>query len=1425
MNRNHSMSMFRFWCKGSFITAIFLLLELSARGQTVGGQIQWNFGGTTSAAISTNITQYYGPLLQPGVWQIDFNITSTVGGGSIPIGIYADAGLTRLLAATSLTLPGTVGGIRTQSLTVDQAWAPGVLTYYLAQTGTNYAGNYTSPGATGVVVATFPPDDLMLQITADQKRLDQNVRVDPVQLATGAESRHRTLFSFKGARDWDFVLSYNSMLGIMKTGPTPLGRGWSHNFQASITPAGSSLVVQWNTGSKNTFVPLPNNPSTYGSSEDGARYDTITSQPGGGWLLVHRDQSSLLFNASGQLIEDRDAHGRALALTYAGAQLIKISDAVSGTSLSIGYDLNGMIQTLTDASGAASQIGYQLLGGERLLTQITNQNGKQVTLGYDAGLQFKTLTDATGAILTSNTGDSRLRVSTQADGVVGHGVSRFSYATANGLQTTTYTDRNGKVSVHTFDAAFNLLSEKDALNHVTSYTYDSANRVTAVTDPLSRTTSYSYDAEGNVLTATDPAGKVTTFTYDARNNLLTTTDAAGQVTTRTYDTNNNLLTVTDALNHTTTWTYDANSLPLTMTLPGGGIYHYIYTAGRLTTATDPNGVATNFGYDANGRLLYREDALGKRVTFTYDAVGNVLTATNALNQTTAYAYDHRNRVTSVTEPTGAVTAYTYDNNSNILTATDALGKVTTYTYDGEDRLKTVKDALNRITTYNYDDAGRLTSIVDPASNTTTYEYDAAGQLTAVVDALGQRTTSTYDARGLVTGITDPLNRQTGFAYDNLGRRTSATDPLSRVTQFQYDALNRLNRVTDPGSLVAQQGFDVDGNRTSLTNPAANATAFTYDAGGRLTSTTTPEGRTNTYTYDIRSLVATAVEPSGQTTSFSYDAAQRLSSTTDAVGTISLIRDVAGRVLTVSENGKTLTRAYDLLGRLISYTDGDGNVIGYQYDDLGRLTKLTYPDGKQVSYAYDIAGRLSSVTDWAARVTTYSYDAVGRMTQLLRPNGTKQVRTYDAAGQLTQLTELASDGVTVIYSGTHSYDLAGQLTGETLLPSFTLQVTNVAQTVDQDNRLLTHNGAATTFDADGNLLGVASAVAPSNYTYDARNRLTSAGGLGYGYNAENRRVSVTDALGTTSFVVNPNATLDQVLVRTTSNGTKTYYVYGLGLLHEETGGAPSYYHFDRRGDTIALTDATGAVTDRASYDVYGGLLSRTGTINTPFLFNGKWGVQTDANGIYYHRARYYHPQLRRFLNQDVLLGSITAPASLNRFAYATGQPVTGIDPLGLWTFEVYGGAGLAGYLSVGYNDGHLSWRIGIGAGDGIGGGLDTRDKKNEGGLAQGAFEGGLIGRLDVGLPLAGVGVAAELSGAKDECKKSQATVKIGGGANFLWHQKSGEIGGQTDPETGDWKRITDTSDPLALPSKEALKGKFKPDRAGIGGFFGVFIGRQ
>ncbi len=67
--------------------------------------------------------------------------------------------------------------------------------------------------------------------------------------------------------------------------------------------------------------------------------------------------------------------------------------------------------------------------------------------------------------------------------------------------------------------------------------------------------------------------------------------------------------------------------------------------------------------------------------------------------------------------------------------------------------------------------------------------------------------------------------------------------------------------------------------------------------------------------------------------------------------------------------------------------------------------------------------------------------------------------------------------------------------------------------------------------------------------------------------------------------------------------------------------------------------------------------------TGFAFTGE---PRDANGLQYHRARYYNPSLAGWLSLDPVQGDMGHPMSLNGYLYVNGNPVMNIDPTGMFS---------------------------------------------------------------------------------------------------------------------------------------------------------------
>ena len=202
-----------------------------------------------------------------------------------------------------------------------------------------------------------------------------------------------------------------------------------------------------------------------------------------------------------------------------------------------------------------------------------------------------------------------------------------------------------------------------------------------------------------------------------------------------------------------------------------------------------------------------------------------------------------------------------------------------------------------------------------------------------------------------------------------------------------------------------------------------------------------------------------------------------------------------------------------------------------------------------------------------------------------------------------------------------------------------------------------------YDDDGNMISVYINGKDELLSYDIKNRLTSCGETLYTYDAEGNRIKVTEGSEETRYLYDTNQPLPKV-IKSTSGGKSTIYVYGRELINEVTDSGIKYYHYDYRGSTAALTDSKGNVTDRYQYDVYGNSSHTEGDSVTPFLYNGSVGVMTDSNNLLYMTTRYYNPETARFISADSVTGNIKNTQSLNRYTYCEGNPVNFYDPFGM-----------------------------------------------------------------------------------------------------------------------------------------------------------------
>ncbi len=418
--------------------------------------------------------------------------------------------------------------------------------------------------------------------------------------------------------------------------------------------------------------------------------------------------------------------------------------------------------------------------------------------------------------------------------------------------------------------------------------------------------------------------------------------------------------------------------------------------------------------------------------------------------------------------------------------------------------------------------------------------------------------------------------------------------------------------------------------------------------------------------------------------------------------VDYVYDLAGKIKQVTDPTGVYGFAYDNMGRLVgtttqySFIPGQTFTNSYAYDAASNRTSFTSPHGGTDTYAYDTVSQLMSITDSATGQFTFGYDALGRRTALNRPNGVNTIYGYNSLSRL--LSVLHQNGATTLDGAGYAYDNAGNRTAKTnylnnITEQYTYdaiyQLTQVVQgaattesysydavgnrlsslgmspyAYNSSNQLTSTPAATFTYDGNGNTITKVDSSGNTQYTWDFENHLSSvvlpgtAGVVTFKYDPFGRRLQKGSAAGTVNYLYDGSNNVEEV----DSSGTLlARYAQGDGIdepLAEARGGTSGFYEQDGLGSVTSLSRSAGALADTYTYNSFGISTASTGTMPNPFQYTAR--DYDSETGLRYYRARYYDPQIGRFLSEDPIgfMGG-----SANFFPYVLNNPIRVKDPSG------------------------------------------------------------------------------------------------------------------------------------------------------------------
>ena len=1015
------------------------------------------------------------------------------------------------------------------------------------------------------------------------------------------------------------VTPVKTQLMLVNYQSSEVARGWAIAGlqQLSYEPEGGSgasgFMARNGDGSATYFA---------SSSAQAIDFSTLTLN-GSVWTRAYPDGSKVLFDARGLMTAAIDRLGRQTTFQYGGSDgfhLVSITEPMrsSGSStsapyLSLSYDGNGRLSGITETGGTNGRTTSVTVDANGYLTRITDPDGGYDSYGYDGSGRLHTITDRRGNTTIYNY-DAAWKLSQIVSPSVP--IDNLAGGTTSGTPITNIS------SWQAVGVPFDTTASNPAPLTLI------ANVRATIVDPVHDTTAMYPNRWGESVKNIDVLGNVTTTQYQGfLPTIITHSDAS--VDSAAYDPGNGLL-LRQRMAGQETVIYTHGNKNQVQSVYGNGMVTVTNTLDSLgrtikTTYGTVAGDTTVFTYDSvtkNVASMFRPDT--GLVTYQYEArFGNSSTETDPGNRVTQTDFDSYGRDTAVKAPMYPKEFTTYDVLNRVTAAYDSLhASPVTIKYDAILPVA-VRDPLSNVDSTEYDALGNITRHFGYSSQTlaTTIRYDLAGRPTSTTNRRGQRIDVTYDALGRVLSKSGDNTTADHFTYSANG-----------LTQTAYNATDSIRTASVPTALV---------DTVQTTMSASGVAPHTYtivhhqtnEASGTDSTTISSNGApaqfvTRRYVNDGSSGTLSAINLGssiGQTT-FTYDAPGRRVRANYPTGAI--------RYEAYLRSGTHLAVGFNpgLSGRLN---------LEYRVDSAGRISADRRNLGGSATvdtnriFGYDALGRYAGSQDessvsWTCYGLGRTDPNYGEIDCPFDSLSAPQFYGYDASGNRTGtgITMGAGDQVTTSDGFSYTYDADG----------------NVA------TRTETSTGTVWTYSwsSDNRLLGVSvNGTATVGFDYDALgNPVVKRTGTG-----QVRRVTLYDGASIL-------ADLDSL------GNRQAEYVYDAGtdapyamLTGPTTASATRYYVQDDFGNvTGQFADSVNA-TEKVSYGDWG-LPTISGETTNRITWKG---LSYDSDvGLTYVRARWYDPNIGRFVSEDPL----GLQGGVNPYVFANNDPIDGSDPSGM-----------------------------------------------------------------------------------------------------------------------------------------------------------------